>query len=227
MTEQVDRLLKAEDGSALRFFWGTEKNNFQSEAQDRPVYDNVLYLEIYAPGSSQSSPVHTVLRKFDKAAKLDDQKNPEMYDRYGPQIKAFLENEESNEFGGTPLEQATFLDKAMVSTLREGRIFTVEGLAALPDEKLRVLGLGGRTLRDRAKAFIEQANGGEAVAHLTQEVAGLKEQLTNLKNRAETAEAKVTELEKEKGGKPDENPPPPPPPTPEVKGGKGNKSDLI
>lgn len=229
MTDQVDKLYKAEDGSALRFFWKTDRNNFQSEQHNRPVHDNVLYVEVYTPGSRESSPVHEVLRKFDKDTELPDVLNVAIHERYPAQIKAFLENDDSADLTGTPLESVTFLEAGMIASLKESKIFTVEGLAALPDEKLRVLGLGGRTLRDQAKAFLETAKGGEGTAKLAAEVNDLKDQIAVLTKRATDAETRVAELEKEKAAAPAvQTPPPPPPVVKEEKAGKGGKaSDLI
>lgn len=194
-----DRLYKAEDGSALRFWWGTEKNNFLSEQENRPVHDEALYLEIFSPGSRESSPVHTVIKRYNEAANQSQYENPEMFERYGAQIKAFLSNDDSAAQTGTPLDEASFLDRAMVASLKESKVFTIEGLAALPDEKLRILGLGGRTLVDKAKAYLEAAQGGEAVARLTTEIADLRNTVDVATKRAEAAEARIAELEKEKG----------------------------
>lgn len=224
MEDTQDRLYKTEDNAALRFFWGTERNNYRSETEGQPVYDEVLYVEIFTPGSSQSSPVHWIIRKsktdstdVEGAAQFTETKNDEMYARYRTQIKAFIENDESAALFGTPLNTVTFLDRAQVASLNEGKIFTVEALADLPDEKLRLLGLGGRTLRDQAKAYIAQAQGQAPLAAITQRVADLEE---TAKVKDETIAALTAELNDTKArlaAAGSNTPPPPPPPAPAAK----------
>ena len=211
-----DKLYKISDGGAIRFWWDTQRNNFQSERLNRPVYDEVLLMEIYTPGSRESSPVYEVKRRFDKETELGEVTNQAVYEKYKQQVDAFVNNEESADLAGTPLDQWTALDRNMVASLREQRIFTVEGLANLPDEKLRVLGLEGRSLRERAQAYLSEAAGGQVAAELVTKVAGLEEQLKVLTERAEAAEAEVAALKAGSGA--GDPPPPPPPPAKPTKG---------
>lgn len=184
-----DKLYKAEDGAALRFYWGTDRNNFLSEEKGTPVFDNVLYLEIITPGSRESSPVYEVIRRYAEGSAVSETKNISVFQRYERQINAFLTDDTTDkDIVGTALTAAPFLDKAMIATLYEGRIYTIEGLAELSDEKLRVLGMGGRTIRDQARAFVEAAASGGNTAQLAKELADLREEVQLLRNRAEIAE---------------------------------------
>jgi hypothetical protein len=195
-----DKLYKGEDGAALRFYWDTDRNNFLSEKLGKPTYDNVLYLEIITPGSRESIPVYEIIRRYADGSEVAETRNVSVAERFKSQLEAFLNDDAGDkDVTGTALTAAPFLDKATIASLYEGKVFTLEALAALPDEKLRVLGMGGRTTRDQARAFLEAAKGGEATAALVQDLANLKEQLEQTNARAAAAEARVKELEEKTG----------------------------
>lgn len=196
MTE--GRMLKGDDGEALHLYWGTDRNNFQSEAQGKPVYDEVLFLEIFTPGQANSTPTYQVIRRYKEDGEPKEIRDPNSFHRYGKFIEAYISNDISADMAGTPLDVLPFMERTQIATLREAKIFTAEGLAAISDEKLRVLGMEGRTLRSKAQAFLDAASGGAAVAKLTQEIADLTEQVGLLKDRAELAETQLAAVAEKK-----------------------------
>lgn len=202
------RMLKGDDGSALRFYWDTERNEGRSLEFGRPVYNKVLYLEVISPGQSQSSPVLWLRREFDTETEQKPQENLAIIERYPTAYAAFMAGDDNKDLNGTPIEQWPAIDVAMAESMKASRIYTVEALAALPDEKLRVLGMGGRDLRARAQAYIDAASGNagnEAMAaqlsQLGEELDRVKAQLAAVKPDADLVKenerlaARVAELE--------------------------------
>lgn len=206
----MDGLFKGPENEALRFFFEAVKNPYQSERNGRSCFDKILYVEVITPGSRESAPVFELERTYCTEAGIEQPQRTERYAKYKAQIDAFLNGEENPDLSGTPLSAWPRIDTAMVASLKEARVYTVEGLVALSDEKLRVIGPGGRALRDSAKAFLEAAAGNAPFERLAAENEELREQVRLLTERVNAASV-VTET-----------PPPPPPPPPPAKAGKAN-----
>lgn len=158
--EQTNGLLKSDDGAALRFFFDASRNEYGSNLLGRPVYDKVLYVEVITPGAKECAPVIEVRRDFYEGSSLMPRLNARAFERYGKQIEHFLGLATDLDLAGTPVDKWPVADTPMVAMLRECRIYTVEGLAAVPDSSLDRLGPGGRELRERAKAFLAAAAAG-------------------------------------------------------------------
>mgnify|MGYP003385501055 FL=1 len=218
----MDGLLKADDGAALRFFEKADKNNFQSERQGRPVFDNVVCVEVLTPGSKESSPVFEIERRYNEFSGIPDPQYTQYHAKYRKQFEAWRGGGDSADFRGTPLSAWPALDAAMIATLNEGRVYTVEGLAAISDDKLRVLGMEGRTLRDRAIQFLAAASGnavGEGLAADNVNLHEDNERLTGEVARLDSEVARLTdELNAARGGQP-------PAPTPAK--GKGALPNIV
>jgi hypothetical protein len=89
---------------------------------------------------------------------------------------------------------------AQVAALRDSKIFSVEMLADLPDNRLDAIGMGGRTLRDQAKAYLEETKGNSQTNALIAENNDLKERMARLETTL--AEIKAAEPEKRGPGRP-------------------------
>jgi hypothetical protein len=154
------QIFMASDKTALRFFYEATKNNFLSEQNGRAIYDNVMYVEVMTPGSKESAPTLEVEREFNNLSTNPTQVNEQVYERYRSQIESFKANSSEGQLDGTPITQWPHIDAGLAATLRAANIFTVEQLAQLPDANLGIVGIGGHTLRERARAFINNASFG-------------------------------------------------------------------
>lgn len=179
----MTKVYKHEDNSAIRFFYDTEKNNYQSEQQGRPVYDKILCVEVLQAGSKESIPVFNIIKWVSKGDGEDpvEKRDEVRCERYKRALKAFLEDEDDPDLMGTPIDTWPALDVAMVATCREAKIYTVEALSTLSDTKLGVLGMGGRALRERAKAFLEASKGNSQSEALAARVAAVEAENERLK----------------------------------------------
>jgi len=138
----------------------------------RPIYHDVERVKIIIPGIVTNIHVKNV-------DDVDRRRWPEEY-------RAFREGREQP-LDGTPLEEWPILTKAMVEELKHWKIRTVEELAQLSDVAIQQIGIGGRALRDRAKAFLDDAERERLTSRLTHE-NGL------LQTRVAVLEKQVNEL---------------------------------
>lgn len=180
-----DRLISGPDGSALRFYFEASKNNFQSEKAGRAIFDNVLYVEVLTPGSNESQPKFELERTYcleygtDAAGERIVQRS-DKFEQLKPQIAAWKAQTGECALDGTPIEQWPAMDAGTAATLKATGIHTVEMLASVSDGNLQNLGIGGRSLRDQANAFINTRQFAVPNAQMTQETASLREQCVML-----------------------------------------------
>ena len=196
MIDLTDPQYKTEDGSALRIWRDAAPNKFQTERHNRPLFDDVIYVEVISPGSRDSSPVFEVLRTYCSEA---EQANPGYgvkYKEYEKFIVDFIKGEEVDKsLTGTPLQVWPAMTRPLVMSFRAQEIYTVDALAALPDSKLAVLGPEGRMWRDKAKQYLDAAKGGEHAAALAADLEVAKADKEDLQRQiAELAET-VKELQ--------------------------------
>lgn len=175
-------LYRAADGAALRFFEQADKNNFQSERNGRPIFDTVLYVEVITPASKESSPVIELERTFSPESGIDTPLKSGQFEKYKAQIAAYRGDADSADYRGTPLSAWPTMDKAMIATLAEARVYTVDALAVVPDAQLPMLGNGGRSLRERAQHFLNAASGNAQGEAMAAEIVSLKEAIAKRDN---------------------------------------------
>lgn len=188
-------LYKADDNSALRFFYEPSKNNFVSEREARPVYDSVLYVEVMTPGSKESAPVFELERTFCKEAGIKEPRQSQHYFKYAKQVNAFKAAVDGGALQGTPLSAWPQIDRALAATLHAAKIFTVEALADVPDSALPVLGMGGRTLRSQAAAWLAAAKDSAPSAALVAENEKLRAELADARQAQKALSDRLTALE--------------------------------
>ena len=89
---------------------------------------------------------------------------PTLPERFPTQWQQFL-NKQEQTHSGTPLEMWPGLTKIQVLELKGAKVHTVEQLGSLPDSTLQNLGMmDARGLRDRAKAYMDNAENGAALS---------------------------------------------------------------
>lgn len=136
-----------------------EQDSSESEKQGRPIFRDVEYIRVIFPGDNTRE-------IFRPATELDKAKYSEEYAR-------FKEGHQQT-FSGTPLASWGVLHASTVAELRAIRVFTVEQLADLSELGIGKLGLGGRDMVSKAKAYLSRNT---EVDRLKARVAELEEQL--------------------------------------------------
>lgn len=197
----TEGLMPGPDGSILRFFYDTERNEQATIAEGRAIFDTVLSVDVITPGQKNSTPRFELERLWSPQSKaalniLTDSKKSYKYAEYAEQIERFKKQESVGELGGTPLKMWPRIDRSMAANLMAANVFTVEALAGLSDTNLEVVGLGARELREQAKAFLEQAAGGADLSVLTAKTVNLEGQVKDLQNALALANAQNQELQR-------------------------------
>lgn len=167
---------------AVRFYNLPILNEAKSKESGRPVYDDLEVCEQKYAGDRQKVGVFPAHEPFKKH--VDPNTGfavPWTYAmEYPEQFKAFR-NGEAQAQSGTPIEELPFLTQSKRLELKALNIFTAEALAALDGQPLKMLGPGGRELKDKAQAYLDNAAGSADTAALAAEVARLREENARLR----------------------------------------------
>lgn len=185
-------LYKGKEGEAVRLYVEPEQNNFASEKHGRPIFDEVLYAEVTAPGQKESSPVFILERKYAEEVGIAEPQRTEKYEQYKDLVTAYRSGNDSVDVRGTPLAAWPAMTVAMVATCHHAGVYTVEALAGLPDSRLSALGPGARSLVERAKAFQSAAEGNAPGEALAAENAKLREDIERLTASVADMSARLT-----------------------------------
>ncbi|AIV65800.1 hypothetical protein [Burkholderia pseudomallei] len=139
----------------------------ESEKQGRPIYKDVPHIRIHFAGDRTKMIFRPVKMQ-------DDQQGPSDPRRFPRQWAAFQE-QRSQVQEGMPLEHWPPLSRSEVLSMKAMHIHTVEQLAAMTDSNLSWL--GARELRDKAAAWLKNAEGGKETVRLTAENEQLRADL--------------------------------------------------
>lgn len=198
------RAYKLPDKNVVCFYWEPRKNEAKSAVGGAFVFDQVLMAEIYSPGFTKQ--VHrpeieikfadgTIRARNSGYREQDTGRDITWREHFGEALIAWEKDQEAPD-NGTPLEAWAKLDVGQIASLRAAGVFSLEMLADLPDSRLGIV-MGGRTLRDQAIAFLEQAKGNAQNDRLIAENNELKERMARME--AQLAEIKAADAEKEAG----------------------------
>jgi len=154
------------DSARPRFYIEAVQNNFRTAQEGKPCFDEREMVHILVPGD----------RNTEHAAIVTDQHRRRWPEAYAA-FKAGLEEPTS----GTPLSEWPGVGKGQVEELRFAKVRTVEELADLTDAQVaKTLPMGGLGLRDKAKRWIEAANGAAPMEKLAAENAAKDARIAEL-----------------------------------------------
>lgn len=158
--------------SLVKFFKHPQISKLKSTEAGRPVFDDVIMIEVIQPGERDA--VRVLADEFHKH-------------RFQRQWQNF-EKGQADVLSGTPLNLLFPNEPGTILTLNGFNVFTVDQLAALTDTAMGNIPMG-RTLADRAKAYLGTASGGAQFHQMQEQIAALTAQLTALKEAGITAPA--------------------------------------
>ena len=151
------------DGKTIPQFFTTQvKNIARTQALGVTKYDEVEMVRIFIPGDKHN----VVERRVTDAIRQ----------RYPKHYAAFKKTQELAP-EGTLIDNWPLLARNQVYELKAANVFTLEQLAGLSDEQLGAIGIGGRALRNHAKAYLENAEKGRLPAQVVAENESLKNQV--------------------------------------------------
>lgn len=180
-TPDFDAAADKGDTARPRFYTKPVQNNFRSESEGRPIFDEKEFVEILVPGDRK-----TVMDTFVK------EEHRRRWPREYAAFKAGLEVPTE----GTPLEEWPAITRSQVEELRFGHIRTVEQLAALPDNALNTtVPMGGYPLREKAQRWLAAQAGNAQTEALAAESARKDEIIAEQKRQYEALLERVAAIE--------------------------------
>lgn len=178
-----------DDGLFVQFYVRPWQNNFLTQQEQRPVFEDKLFVRIESPGH-RNSIIDTFAREDHK--------------RRFPRQWAAFERAHGNETQqiGTPLSQWPFLSASRVEELKFLKFHTVEQVALASDAALKNIGMTAGIdpfqFRERAKRYLEAAHDDAVAQRQAEEIKRREEEIEALKkSQAEANEkhdAEMTEL---------------------------------
>lgn len=170
----------------------TTRNDAKSKEMGRPIYDDLEVCEIRMAANKQTVavfPAHEVSGWVDGE---DGTRTEQTYAmRYPDQYKKFKAGE-AQAMSGTPLEELPFLTQSKRMELKALNIYTAEALSMLDGQNLKLLGIGGRELKNQAIAYLENAAGSADVTKLASDNALLKDQIAELREQMAALQKQAT-----------------------------------
>lgn len=155
------------DTARPRFYMDAVQNKALSEKEGRPIFEDKEMVEVRMPGD----------RLFSFVSVIEEQHKQRWPEHYA----AFKRGEQMATVG-TPIEHWAHpsLTRSRIAELKALHILSVEDLGNVGDNLLDKLGMGGRELRDGARAWLSTAKGGAENAKMSAEIARLTEMVNSL-----------------------------------------------
>jgi hypothetical protein len=165
-----------------RFFVQPVQNQAESAKENRPIFESKRFVELKHPGDRSWS----FIEEIDEAGMgltrrntVEGPKGEDYAERFPREWASFKKGEERAAIG-TPIEEWSGLSRSRAAELKAMNIFTVEEFADVQDGQLGKLGMGTRTEREKARAYLAQASGGADVSAMAAQIAQLTEMVERL-----------------------------------------------
>lgn len=167
----------------VRFYMDALKNKTKSKEAGRPIFDDVEFVEKFVVGDKTS-----IVQR--PATDLDRRQHAQEY--------ALFKQGDAEQVSGTPLKELPGVTKSQLEELVYVKVRTVEQLASISDGNLQQMGMGYRSLRDRAKDWLAAAQGHAPTAALRAELEQRDKQIAAMQSQLEELKALVSKQPKNK-----------------------------
>jgi hypothetical protein len=174
--------IRVTDGVVPIFFAKEIEDAAASEQAGRPIYKAVDWIEIIVPGSRDR--VSCPVRK-------------EHRERFPEQWESYKRQEARTVADGTPITEWQGIPRTRALELRALGFYTVEQLAAAPENQLQKAGQDARRIQEQAQAFIKSNSDLEGERRLRGELEAKFSELVALNQELAT---QLTELRRKVDG---------------------------
>lgn len=153
------------------------ENVTRSQAENRAIFEDVDFVTIYTPGSS-----NTIVYKVDEWwTNLDQQVRigaiPSQYvDEYKKAYEAWDSGQEVP-VDGTHLSEWTKITRSQAEMWNRVHVRTVEELAEANEQTCDAYGMGARAIRDEARAWLASTTSGDTLKAELEEMKKLNSEL--------------------------------------------------
>lgn len=180
------RIPDDEKGVTAIFEMYPQINHEKSKTAGRPIFDEIELCRIYLAANKQTVgafPAHAPFGWITEKTDWGEQRSEQTYAmRFQKQYLEFKAGGKQS-FSGTLLSELPFLTQAKRFELKALNIHTAEALASLDGTPLKMLGPGGRELKNEAMAYIEKAQKGVASGELASELSKRDAEIDTLKRQ--------------------------------------------
>lgn len=181
-----------QDTAWCRFYVEPRENKGRSEAEGRPIFDDVEMIEIRVPGDKLTVFHDRVFRSDGRTRNGAIPGGPQSYiDRFPRQYEAFKAKQRQAQ-SGTPLEHYPPLKASRVAELKTFNIYSCEDYANIPDNVLGKLGMNARKERDEVRAWLGRAQEVVLESKMRAENDGLRAQMQAMEERMQALIASMS-----------------------------------
>lgn len=175
----------------LRFETRSKIDPVKSAEAGRQMYDDVVYAIVMQFGSKDQFEKEAVEWLAQKRKEAIGGNYPqEWVDQFERMYEAYTKGAEAP-LHGTPLTQVPWLTPSRIKHWQAANIMTLEDMVAANEGVLTLVGMGARTERDQARAYIEAGKDQGAVAA---RVADLEQKLRDSEQAREDTNRKLEEM---------------------------------
>ncbi len=153
-------------GIFVRFYSDAVEIKAESEKEGRPIFKDMAHIQKIIPGD-QTNVIERVAKEHDMRM------FPKQWEDYQRQNKEGVT--------GTPLEQWPQITRSQVKEAKYLEVHTVEQMAELSETSCQRLGMGFIELRNKAKAYLQAAQGTAAATAQEAENQRLRDEMEALK----------------------------------------------
>ena len=164
-----------QDRVVVTFFSEAVLNQPKSEASGRPIFDDVEMIMFQFAGDTRRVCAFPATETDPNATR--EAGYPVSYAEAHAEAYRKFKAGQQQTVAGTALSEAPFLTEAKRRELRALNIHSVEALAALDGPNLKTLGIGGRELKNQARAYLDKAAGSADVTGMAAQIATLRENM--------------------------------------------------
>ena len=160
-------------------------NDAESRKKGRPVYDDHEVCEIRFSANKQTVGVFPAHEQCEWAEDpiTSERVRITYAQKFNEQYKRFKAGA-AQAASGTPVEELPFLTQGKRLELKALNIYTAEALAALDGNNLKLLGMGGRDLKNQAQRYLDNAAKSLDLSSVMSENEDLKRRLAALEGKA-------------------------------------------
>lgn len=168
---------------AIRFFKKAKQNSEETLKQNRPIFEEVDYIQIVVPGDRTS----TIVRPVSPADAV----------RFEKQYAHWKKTAEETMLQGTPLEAWGIMSLAQIEEYRYFGVRTIDQMAELRDDVAMKI-MGGVQLKQKAVAFMALAKEEAPMKKVQVELDKRDTEIATLKNALLEQGKKIEALQAKK-----------------------------
>lgn len=168
-TRSMSFMSGARDQVQPRFHMEAIQDNAATAREGRPIFRYEERVQHLIPGSPNQ---------------FVERVNDEHRQRWPQQYEAFRRGEEMAA-EGTPLEHWPILNRAQVMELKALGFSTVEQCAEMSDTAMQRIPIAGQRIRDRARAYLDEAQKAAFVEQLNRDNEALSSRIASLERQNE------------------------------------------